>query len=935
MEGGGLLLVERDRELGTLRGAIAGLVEGEGRVIVVEGPAGIGKTALLGEGREQATELGVPMLTARGSELESGFPFGAAQQLFQGVLRDPDAKAVALADAAAAAEAAFDASASFGDVSFSALHGLYWMTLNIAADGPLLLVVDDLQWCDRPSLRFLAYLAHRLESTTVGVLAGIRTTDPGVDPGLVADIASDPSTVVIRPGPLSLEATGEVVSSRFEAAPNHSFSMACLDVTGGNPLLLGELLGALAREGVEPTGAGADAISEVGPRAITRTVRQRLSGLPEEAVSVARATAILGDGTDLASIAALAGLEVADVAASTDQLAQAEILRAGAPIGFVHALVRDSVYEEIPLGERQLEHARAARLAFDAGAPAEKVAAQLLAAPPSGEPWAADVLTSAADEATRRGASDVAIDLLRRLLEEPIEQQRRAGVLLQLGVAEAKATDRDGAVAHLRSAYEQLEAPGLRGAAAFALSRTLLFIGRAQEAADLAAEAGAGLGEDEPDLAKMIESNELTSLYFGASVRDGAERFARYHRLPEEASGGDGVLSASASYDWMYRGGSAEECSELALAAIDLAETLEQDNGLAWVTANVVLVAAERPEAMEAWDRALARSHQEGSMFGVLTVHLWRGFTELRHGDLPAAEESLRAGIEQIVLLGGATRDYGQGLLCSTLLARGRIDAAEEVLHEIPRPEGTGDGSLLWRSCEIELLLERGRFEEALRKARKHAELCGWRTNPAYVQTLTFQARALDGLGYRDEAFEVLGRELEAAEAWGANGATGRVLRLRGEIAREAGREDLERAVELLEASPMRLELARALCALGSLIRLDRKPTEAREPLRRALEIAEVCEAAPLAAHARTELHATGARPRSSALSGPGALTPSERRVADLAASGETNKQIAQALFVTPKTVEVHLSNTYRKLEISSRRELAGALAEGGPADDE
>ena len=134
--------------------------------------------------------------------------------------------------------------------------------------------------------------------------------------------------------------------------------------------------------------------------------------------------------------------------------------------------------------------------------------------------------------------------------------------------------------------------------------------------------------------------------------------------------------------------------------------------------------------------------------------------------------------------------------------------------------------------------------------------------------------------------------------------------------------------MELLEASPLKLDLARALTALGSALRRRRHQTDAREPLRRALELAESCGAGALTAEIRTELHATGARPRSSALSGPASLTASERRVADLAAGGDTNKAIAQALFVTPKTVEVHLSNAYRKLDISGRRQLASALAD-------
>jgi DNA-binding NarL/FixJ family response regulator len=138
----------------------------------------------------------------------------------------------------------------------------------------------------------------------------------------------------------------------------------------------------------------------------------------------------------------------------------------------------------------------------------------------------------------------------------------------------------------------------------------------------------------------------------------------------------------------------------------------------------------------------------------------------------------------------------------------------------------------------------------------------------------------------------------------------------------------LEEAVAVLEASSARLEHARALAALGATLRRARRPGEAREPLRRALELAAACDATGLAEHVRTELYASGARPRTDALAGAAALTASERRVAELAATGETNRDVAQALFVTPKTVEVHLSNAYRKLGIRSRRELAAALAE-------
>ncbi len=181
-------------------------------------------------------------------------------------------------------------------------------------------------------------------------------------------------------------------------------------------------------------------------------------------------------------------------------------------------------------------------------------------------------------------------------------------------------------------------------------------------------------------------------------------------------------------------------------------------------------------------------------------------------------------------------------------------------------------------------------------------------------------------MGRTAEALALVEEELELARGWGAPSAVGHTLTVLGTLQREAGIETLREAIAVLEPSTARLEHAKALAALGSALRRRRQPTEAREPLRRALELAAVCGADGLAEHVRSELYATGTRPRNDAMSGPDSLTPSERRVADLAAGGQTNRDIAQALFVTPKTVEVHLSNTYRKLGIRSRRELPAAL---------
>ena len=304
------LLLERDGELESLRATLAEAAEGDGRLALVVGPAGIGKSRLLAELRSAAAEEDVRVLAARGSELEREFPFGVVRQLFEPPLTDAELRERWLAVAAVPTRAIFEAaelgSGGIGtDASFAALHGLYWLTANLAADGPLMLSVDDLHWCDRPSLRFIAYLVRRLEDMPALVGATLRSTDPGSDPTLIAEIGHDPATRSVRPGPLSAPAVTEMVRARLGEDADQSFGAACAQVTGGNPLLLRQLLTSLAADNVKPDAAHVDVVADIGPRAVSRTVLLRLARLPDEAVSVARTVAVLGDLADLPTVAVL------------------------------------------------------------------------------------------------------------------------------------------------------------------------------------------------------------------------------------------------------------------------------------------------------------------------------------------------------------------------------------------------------------------------------------------------------------------------------------------------------------------------------------------------------------------------------------------------------------------------------------------------------
>jgi DNA-binding CsgD family transcriptional regulator len=926
-------LVERERELDALAALLDGLAEGTPRMALIEGPAGIGKSRLLAETRRAGEERGIPSLGARASELEREFPFGIVRQLIEPALiarRDREELLQGPAESARTVFVPPDGGEPLGgDASFAILHGLYWLTVDLVGRNPLLLTIDDLHWCDRPSLRALAYVVHRLEGMPLLIVATLRSTEPGTDPALVAEIAHDPMTERIRPVPLSRAAMPGLVERRLGTAPEEAFATACHEATGGNPLLLDELLKGLAAEGIEPSAAQAGVVRDLGPRAVSRAVLMRLARLRDADLAVARAMAVLGEAAGLAEIAALTGLDTAAVADSTRELERVEILRPE-PRGFVHPLVRDAVYNDLSPAERELDHRRAAGLLHEAGAPPERVAAHVLRVPPIGEEWVADLLVEAARGAAERGGTDNAVACLRRALEEPLAAERRTAVLYELGQREMDVRG-DEAVPHLREAYEQLADPEQRAWAGYSLARTLMFTRQEIEAARVARQAREELPDGFDDLARALEALELETVYFGRPEIEDLERTAAYREGLPDSGPGSLMLKSVTAYTWCNGGGPADQCAALAREALAGDVLFELDNGLFWVTALVVLIYADLDDTGDIWEEVRAVAHRRGSLFTMLTVDLWRGFDLLRRGDLEQAQESIEDALEEMLLWSGSEAgmviEWPIGFLAEIQVERGGLDEAERLLARADPGERFGDGPNFWRKSKIELLLARGQFEEAAEFCDRYEANLGTMRNPAPAPWRTLKAQALDRTGRSEEAIELARAELELARAWGGGQAIGHALRVLGQLRREQGLGELREAVATLEPSTARLEHAKALLGLGTGLRLARQPTEAREPLRRALEIASACSADGLVERIRAELGAAGARPRREALGGVAALTPSERRVADMAADELTNREIAQALFVTPKTVEVHLSNAYRKLEIRSRRELAGALA--------
>jgi DNA-binding CsgD family transcriptional regulator/tetratricopeptide (TPR) repeat protein len=373
-----------------------------------------------------------------------------------------------------------------------------------------------------------------------------------------------------------------------------------------------------------------------------------------------------------------------------------------------------------------------------------------------------------------------------------------------------------------------------------------------------------------------------------------------------------------------------------ALAQGALAKT---DVGAAFVPACTVLAMADLDEVLVIYQDALAEAHRRGSTFAFAAVKVFRSQTFVWRGDLGEAEADAREALAAGEAWGASARFAGHAtaFLADALMEQGRLDEAAAALAQAGFGESLPDTARLLYLADSSARLRilrgdvAGGLAELLEAGRRFDSVGSH--NPAFIAWRSPAALAMHRLGNEEEARQLVREELELARIWGAPRALGAALRATGPI--EGGKRGLallEEAVQVLDGSPAKLEHAKARTELGAAMRRANQRSRAREQLRQAVELATICGATALAARAERELLATGARPRRVALSGVDSLTPSERRVAELAAQGPTNREIAQALFVTQRTVEVHLTSIYRKLAINSRSQIAAALAQSVPA---
>jgi len=925
-------LRERERDLA----AVEGLLQHRGGVLLIEGRAGIGKTSLVEAACSRAGELGHRVVRARGSELESGFAFGVVRQLFERCLAaaGEGERAVLLAGPAAAARPLLSGEVSAqpaGDSSFAVLHGLYWLVVNLAAGGPVLIAVDDAHWADEPSLRWLAYLAPRLEGLAAGMLVAMRQDGPAEMSAPLAAVRAQ--AAVLRPALLSEPTVSSMVRAAADGEAGDELCAAVYAACGGNPLYLAELLRA-AQTSARPLAAlRPTELLAGGLEGIARQVIARVSSLGPAALGLAQALAVLGDGCELRHAAAIADVTTAIAARLAGDLVRAEVLAVSDRPRFVHPVLRDALEASLDSGGKDRAHRCAARLLHAEGAPPGQVAAHLFRVRPAGDGWALARLRAAAEAAMSTGAPSAAAILLDRALAEPPPPGQRAVVLREAARAQVTA-GRERAFVLLEEALQLAASPLERARIALEVAEAHAALFRWVDAVDVTERALAELGDADPQLAARLEGELVVSgLHDARRAGRVAPVLARLGLRPREAASEPAAVAQAMTMLLAGRpaGQIAALLEDMLARAGPEAGNWDTRAALLWV-----LVVAERFGVVEeSLKPILAQVHRGGSARGFVAAYSTLGLVKLRLGALDEADAAARTALR--VLQEG---DFAPGLgFAATVLSdiaveAGELGEAQALLNLLPQQGWpAGVGTVLIPAARGRLRLAQGRAADALAdfqacQALFSADVWGMPVrDTGYVHARSGAAMALSRLGEHERARELAGAELADARVFGAPRALGIALRAAG-LARGGpeGLALLRESAAALESSPALLERARSLAELGAALRRSGQRGAARDPLARALELAARCGARPLAARARDELRAAGARPRRPWRTGAEALTPSELRVARLAADGRSNREIAGELYVTLKAVEGHLARAYAKLGIDGRDQLPQAL---------
>jgi DNA-binding CsgD family transcriptional regulator len=887
--------------------------------LVIEGSSGLGKTALVAAATTLATECGMQVLSARGRSREQELPYGVVMQLLESGLREgrDGVPALALGTGAPPFVPEQNGSSAVDD-----LRGVYRMSLGAARAAPLALLIDDADYADAPSIEALLYLTERIADVPIALVlsAGMEALR---GPSPLGDIARHPMTTRCPLDPLTLEGTERRLVKRWPTLATEAAG-EIHHASGGNPFVVDVLARELADRG--------DGVSvlDIAPTILAEWALVRAADVDTDAPALLTAAAVLGPGCELRHVSALANVDLVAAGIVLDRLVELDILSHTAQVSFAQPAVGTAIRRAQPASERAERNLRAARLLAAEDADPERVARHLLGACRTGSAWSVDALCDAAAVALSRGAPTGAVLYLRRALEEPPPRPKRAHVVLELGRAEAAAGDPDAGL-HLLAAVREPEQAIAEPLAALEAGRALVALGNPCDALE-AFQHGLGTAPDaDGELAAWLRASHATALWL--TTRADAEA-PPLPPVPETAATpGDRSLLALHAFVGTLHGAPATDVRALAERALARGALLEDETsaGLSYYLATFALAFGEAlPTAEAALTAAIEDAQSRGSVLGFAIASRLRARAILMRGRLSDAAVDARRALAVELPDWELGRGAARTILSAVMLEQGDLERARHHLDQADAVGGPNDWHLVWLlSARGRLALYGGDAAAALEyflRCGKIADSAGI-TNPAVVEWRAHAGQATATTGDRAEGRQLIQTELAQAQAFGAPGAVGRAMRALASVSDPAtALETLEGAVEVLRPSQAALERAAAMVDFGAALRRAGKRRDALPMLREGLDLATRCGADALVNRAMDEASAAGARPRRTALHGREALTQRERQVALLAEDGRSNREIAQKLVVTVKTVEWHLGHTYAKLGVKSRRDLRGKL---------
>ncbi|MFI5865165.1 ATP-binding protein [Streptomyces sp. NPDC051546] len=886
-------MFERETELAAVDEALDQLTDpgpdAGGALLAFSGPAGLGKTALLGEVRRRAHTKACTVLAARGGEQEQSQPFHVARQLIQPQLAGTSD--VELREALGSWYSIVGPALGLCAAEQGAppdpqglRDGLDWVLTHLVVQrAPVALVLDDAHWADPESLSWLAAFAPRAEHLPLLLVVAYR---PDELPAHAEAFRTLPGRAGHRPltlAPLTAEAVSGLVREAVGEHADEAFCREAWAVTTGNPFEAVELTAKVRDKGLAPVEASAPLLRDLAAAQRGSGLVARLHSLGPSTVRFAWACAVLGTDIPGELAARVAGLGTEEAVDATGRLRDARILSAAAEdtapeeaagLEFVHPLIATAIYRAIPDALRVALHGKAAAAVIDAGLGPSAAARHLLETHPENDPWVVRTLREAAGENLRAGAPEAARRQLARALREPPDFDERAAVLYELGCA-SLLTEPANTVNHLRAALaEPFEDPALRQGIVIRLAQVLSHSDRLAEASECLAHEIPYTQDVRGRL--RLQSEQFMWDAFNAAEPDSPARSRRLAKLADRLTGRDlteRYVIGLRAWDACLRG------EPVDVVLHHAGRVLETEFSWAYADRGFevpVLVAmvhmyADRPErAEELFEAGTAEFERQGWRGAHLSfAYSLRAYIRYRQGRLADAEELARAGLRLAERVGRRTpvHWYAIAILVTTLLARGRVDEAWELSreHEYGEPFPAAVVFPDSQTVYAELLLARGQAKAAAAELEavdrrltprgiQNPSWCPWRLHLARAVAEEDPARAR----------ELAGEAVRRARAFGAASGIGQALRVAAEVAAPQDRAALlEEAVSVLSASPAAYELALALAALGA----ERGDGSLLE---RAAAAARACGADGLEARATDALLALGGTPPRRPVPGPG-----------------------------------------------------------------